>query len=128
MNAIFAPRRLALYALAGLIALALGYAFLPTRVIVDTVPVRVAPLQITVDEEGKTRVIDRFSVSAPVAGLMRRIDLKVGDSVKRGQAIAEIEARRSPALDPRSRAEADSRLAAAGASLKTAEAKLQAAT
>ncbi|MHB9119408.1 MAG: efflux RND transporter periplasmic adaptor subunit [Burkholderiales bacterium] len=126
MNATFTPRRLALYALAGLIALALGYAFLPPREVVDVVPVKIAPLQITVDEEGKTRVIDRFSVSAPVAGLMRRIDLKVGDSVKRGQAIAEIEARRSPALDPRSRAEADSRLAAAGASLKAAEAKLQA--
>ena len=62
------------------------------------------PLAVTVEEEGKTRVMERFVVSAPMTGYARRIDLHVGDAVKAGQVLVAIEPARSNALDPRSRA------------------------
>jgi HlyD family secretion protein len=73
-----------------------------------------------VQEEGKTRVTDRFVISAPVIGFARRIGLDVGDTVARGQVLAELEPQRSTVLDPRRRAEAKARLAAAKAALSAA--------
>src|SRR3569832_1735261 len=64
------------------------------------------PLQVTVEEEGKTRVSERYLVSAPVAGYLQRIALKVGDSVQRGQAVGELAPPRPAVLDARPRAEA----------------------
>jgi HlyD family secretion protein len=110
-----------------LVILTIGYGFLPKPVSVDTVKVRRGPMMVTVDEEGKTRVIDRFVISAPVAGFARRIKLDAGDAVSRGQALAQLEPRRSNILDPRSRAEAQARVAAAKAALKAAEENMRAA-
>ncbi|HYQ47637.1 MAG TPA: efflux RND transporter periplasmic adaptor subunit, partial [Thermodesulfovibrionales bacterium] len=74
-----------------------------------------------VDEEGKTRVRDRFVISAPVAGYLRRVEFDVGDSAAKGQVIAELEPLRSTVLDPRSRAEALAALSAAQAVLNAAK-------
>lgn len=49
------------------------------------------PLRVTVDGEGKTRVRDRFMVTAPVGGLLRRIELRRGDAVAAGGKLAIIE-------------------------------------
>lgn len=78
-------------------------------------------LRLTVEEEGKTRVKDRFVLSAPVAGFVRRIDLHVGDAVSRGQVVARLEPLRSSVLDPRSRAEAEARVEAAKSALDAAK-------
>jgi HlyD family secretion protein len=100
---------------------AILYAFLPGPVPIEVSAVTSGPLQVTVEEDGKTRVIDRFVVSAPVAGYARRVELEVGDSVKRGQPLVVVEPLRSQVLDPRSRAEAESRVSAAMASLNAAQ-------
>jgi hypothetical protein len=42
-------------------------AFWPDAIAVDVVSVSRGPMQVTIDEEGETRVRDRFVVSAPVA-------------------------------------------------------------
>lgn len=120
-------RYLGLILLAVLLAAALAYGFWPQPVAVDVVAVTRAPLQVTVEEEGKTRVVDRFVISAPVPGYVRRIELKVGDAVSQGQVLVEIEPLRSVILDPRSRAEAQARVAAAEAALKVAQEDVQAA-
>ena len=65
------------------------------------------PLVVTVDEEGVTRVRDRFVVSAPVAGRVLRIELEPGDRVTRGQVVARVRAEAPPLLDARTRAEAE---------------------
>ena len=78
------------------------------------------PLQITIEEEGRTRLKERFIISAPTAGYMRRINAKVGDPVKKGQIVAVLEPLQSQALDPRSRATAEAAVSAAEASLKAA--------
>ena len=100
--------------LAGLAALAL----LPAPVPVETATVTRGPLQVTVAEEGETRVQDRFTVAAPVAGRLLRIALRDGDPVTQEQLIAEI----CPLpLSAREREEQTARVAAAEALQREAE-------
>ena len=114
-------RRVWLFIFLLVIVLAIGYGFIPKPLTVETAVVKTGSLTVTIDEEGKTRVVNRFIVSAPVAGFARRIKLDVGDAVNKGQVITELEPLRSIVLDPRSRAEAEARVAAAEASLKAAK-------
>ena len=95
--------------------------FIPRPVLVDVAIAKRDALEVTIEEEGKTRVIDRYILSAPVDGFARRLDLNVGDTVEKGQQILYLEPLRSNVLDPRSRAEAEARVSAANATLKAAE-------
>lgn len=113
--------------LAIVITAALFYGFRPNSILVETAQVTRAPLRVSVTEEGKTRVIDRYVISAPVPGFLRRIDLNVGDAVERDQIIAMLEPLRSNVLDPRARAEATARAAAAEAALSGAQQNAKAA-
>lgn len=99
----------------------IGYGFLPRPTAVDVAKVSRGPLTITVEEEGKTRVKDRFIISAPISGYVRRIALDPGDFVTRGQTVAELEPLRSAVLDPRSRASAEAEVSSAEAALKSSE-------
>ncbi len=73
------------------LAAGLVWGFLPQAVQVDVSTAQRGPLVVTVEEEGKTRVRDRYVISAPMAGFARRIDLKAGDPVARGQVLATLE-------------------------------------
>lgn len=114
-------RRIIWLALALLIIAALVYGFSPQPRLVDIAKATRGPMQVSVGEEGKTRVIDRYDISAPVAGMTCRVDLDVGDPVEKGQALITINPLESQALDPRSRAEAEARIAAAASALHAAE-------
>lgn len=109
------------------LGLAVVYGFLPRPLLVDTAVVGRAPLQVSIEAEGVTRVKERYVISAPVAGVARRIDLDVGDRVSAGQVLAWLAPLHSAVLDPRSRALAQARLAAAEAGLRVAQANRQAA-
>ena len=109
------------------VVLGIVWGYWPRAVPVEVAEVRRAPMQVTVDEEGRTRVRDRYVVSAPVPGYVRRIELDVGDSLDAGQTIVEMEPLRSTVLDPRSRAEAEARVAAARSALAGARADVTAA-
>ena len=109
------------------VVLATGYGLLPRAAEVDLVDVFRGPLQVTIEEEGRTRLKDRFVISAPTSGVMRRIDAKVGDPVQKGQTVVTLEPVWSQALDPRSRAEAEANVSAAAAALKAAQEKARAA-
>jgi len=113
-------RWIVVFALLGIVALSVAYGFRPTPVLVEAGRVTRGPLQVTVEEEGMTRVADRFVVSSPVAGVARRIDLDVGDPVARGRSLVVIEPLQAAALDPRTRAEAQARVAAGEAALSAA--------
>lgn len=108
-------------AVVGAVFILIVYGFLPRATAVDVAKVTRGPLTIMVEEEGKTRVKDRFVISAPVSGYMRRIALEAGDFVKRGQTVAELEPLRSAVLDPRSRAAAEAEVSSAEAALKASE-------
>lgn len=110
-----------------IIIVLIGIGFVPRPVLVDTVIARRAPLEVTIEEEGKTRVIDHYVLSAPVDGFARRINLDVGDTVEKDQQIGCLEPLRSNVLDPRSRAEAEARVSAATAALNAADREARAA-
>ena len=74
------------------------------------------PLVVTVDEEGMTRVKNRYVVSAPVAGQLRRIDWKAGAVVEAGKTVlATLETSGADFLDARSQAQAQARAQRASA-------------
>ncbi len=102
----------------------IGYGLRPRPIEAEIGTVARGPLTVHVVEEGKTRIRNRYVVSAPVAGQMRRVPLKNGDIVKAGETIiARIEPAISPLLDPRAKAEAEARLQAMDAGkLKAAQA------
>ncbi len=120
-------RKIGLSAMALLIIVAIGYGFLPKPVAVDMVSVERKPLRVVVEEEGRTRVIDRYQISTPVAAYARRIELKVGDMVERGQVLVVLDPLPSTVLDPRSRAQAQARVSSATAALRVAEENVRAA-
>ncbi|HBX42330.1 MAG TPA: efflux transporter periplasmic adaptor subunit, partial [Deltaproteobacteria bacterium] len=109
-----------LFALAAAVLLAVAFGMMPRPVPVDMAEVTRGPLRVTIEEEGKTRVKDRFVLSAPVAGFVQRIDLHVGDNVARGQVVAQLDPMRPSVLDSRSRAEAAARVEAAKSALDAA--------
>jgi HlyD family secretion protein len=108
-----------------IVAVALG--FRPAPVYVDVAAASRGPLQVTVEEEGKTRVIDHYVISAPVAAYARRIELDVGSAVRKGQPLVQLDPTPSAVLDPRSRAEAQARFEAAGDALSAAQQNARAA-
>lgn len=109
------------------IAGGLVYGFMPRAVAVGAAPAVIGPLAVTIEEEGKTRVMERYVVSAPMSGYARRIDLRVGDAVQAGQVLVVLEPARSDALDPRSRAQAQAQVNAAQAALSAARENARAA-
>ena len=120
-------RKIMLMTVGAIVLLSLVYGFMPKPVPVDVVIAKRGPLRVTVEEEGRTRVKDRFVLSAPISGYMRRIDIDVGDPVNKGQRVVLLEPLRSTILDPRSRAEAEAAVASAQAALVAAEEKENAA-
>ena len=99
-----------------LAALALGvWSVMPQPVPVETATVTRGRFVATVDEDGKTRVRERYVVAAPLPGRLTRVRLKAGDSVKADEVIATTMPSPVPFLDERSRREAEERLGAAEA-------------
>lgn len=87
----------------------------PRAVEVDRSLTRRGGLEVWVEEDGRTRVRDRYLVSAPTAGSLARLETHAGDTVEAGAVLARLAPLASPLLDPRSRATAEARLAAARA-------------
>lgn len=104
-----------------LIIVLLVYGFWPQPVLVEAVTVIRAPMTVTIEEEGRTRVIDRYVISAPVDGVTCRLQLNVGDAVTQGQVLLSITPLDSQVLDPRSRAQAQAQVAVAQSALRAAE-------
>ena len=111
-------------------AVALGGALLTWLALPGSVPVETARVErgvftLRVAEDGVTRVRDRYVVAAPVAGLLMRPTLRVGDAVKRGDVVAVIVPNAAQMLDARTRAELAARVEAAAAQASRARALLR---
>jgi len=104
-------------AVLGAIAAALLW---PATLPVDVSVVQRGRFEAVVEEDGRTRVRERYVVSAPLAGTVLRVDLDPGEEVSRGQAIATVVPAAPPLLDARSRREAEDRVGAAEAELRRA--------
>lgn len=97
----------------------------PRPLPVEIAKASVGPLRATVNEEGKTRIRNRYVVSAPVAGQLQRVPFKAGAEVKAGDTLAIIEPLAPTMLDARSRASAEARRDTAAANLERANAQHQ---
>lgn len=126
-NSVQWRRRIVLALIAVLVAWGLFLGFRPQPIEVDLGTASRAPLRVTIEQEGRTRVVDRYVVTAPVNGYARRVLLDVGNAVERGATLVELEPLRAEVLDLRRRAEAEARIAAAATSVSTAEQRANAA-
>lgn len=112
-------RILLLVGFLGLVAAATFYAFMPQPVDVELVSVSSGRLTVTVDEDGKTRVRDRYVVSAPLNGRLLRVELRAGAAVTAGETLlAVLEPHEPDLLDPRTVAQTQAKVAAARAALE----------
>lgn len=114
-------------ALVVLIAGALTAAFWPRATAVDLAMIERQPMQVTIDEEGRTRVREPYVVSTPVAGRLMRVQVHPGDPVEKGKTVvAHMRPIAASVLDIRTREQANALMAAAEAALKVAQADLNA--
>lgn len=110
------------------IAVAIYQAMQPQPVKVDVAEVSRGALRVTVDEDGKTRIKERYVISAPLAGRLLRIDIDPGDVVDAGKtSVATIEPSDPQLLNPRELAAAEAREKASEAALKRAEPAVESA-
>jgi HlyD family secretion protein len=112
-------------ALAALAAVA--WAFAPRPLEVETAQVAEGPFEASVDEDARTRLRDRYVVSAPLAGRLDRIELREGDAVAAGAVVATLTPALSPLLDERSLRELRARVDAAQAGVERAAARVEGA-
>jgi HlyD family secretion protein len=119
-------RRHWIYLVGGALALAgaLLWAFRPQPVPVEAAEVRSGRFELAIEEDGKTRVRERYVVSAPLAGRLARIALKAGDEVKAGTPVAVLWPSAPAMIDARSFRELNERLGAADAGLQQARANV----
>ena len=104
------------------------WAVTPGAVPAETAVVTKGRFVASVDEDGKTRVRERYVVAAPLAGRLGRIRFKVGDPIKVDDAVATIIPSPAPLMDPRTRREVEERLGAAEANVERAKAVVERAT
>lgn len=107
------------------VAGALAWAFAPRPTGVDVATVERGTLEVTVEDEGVTRIRDVYVISAPTSGRMLRSDLTVGDAVAKGESVvARFEPSDPSLLDLRSRRVGEATVEAADAAVGLAEAQL----
>jgi len=115
-------KRILLVGILAAVAAVIALAFKTRPVLVDMTGVARGPLQVTVDEDGRTRIREPYVVSAPLTGRLQRISLDPGDSVVRDETVvATIEPVDPSLLDERTVAESRARVSAAEAAVKRAD-------
>lgn len=105
-----------------LIVAAAAWALVPDPIEVDIARASRGPLEVSIADDGITRVRERYEVAAPVTGRLLRIEVHPGDSVGPGTPLARIAP--SP-LDPKQEAQLTGRLHAAEQAAREADALLR---
>lgn len=122
------PRKLLSWVVAALALALLTWAALREPVqMVSVATVARGALEQSFLEEGKTRLKQRYVVTAPLAGQVRRITLQPGDTVRAGQMLAQIEPVSASLLDARARSQAQAEVAGSEAALQAARQRISAA-
>lgn len=103
----------------------LAWAFMPAPAEVEIAAVTQGRFERSVQEDGKTRLRERYVVSTPLAGRITRITLKQGDTVQREATVATLWPATPALLDERARAEQVARVGAMQAALARAQANVQ---
>jgi HlyD family secretion protein len=106
-------------------AVAIGWAFAPRPIDVEVARAGVGPFEQTIDEDGKTRLTDRYVISAPLAGRLARITLREGDTIAADAVVATLTPLMAPMLDERSARELAARVEAARAGVQRAATRIE---
>lgn len=115
------PRRWLPWLGAALLVALIVIGFMPRPIPVETTRVTQGRLRATVNEEGKTRIQQRYVISAPVTGHLRRNPFKAGAEVEAGKTVLAVIDPVAPAmLDARNRALSEARRDTAAANLDRA--------
>ena len=117
-------RNISIIAASAACVAALAWAFAPRPLEVETATVTRGRFEQSIEEDGRTRLRERFTISAPVAARLARIRLREGDSVNSGDPIAVLTPVMSSMVDDRSLREATARLKAAEATAAGAAARV----
>lgn len=117
-------RNISIIAASAACVAALAWAFAPRPLEVETATVTRGRFEQSIEEDGRTRLRERFTISAPVAARLARIRLREGDSVNAGDPIAVLTPVMSSMVDDRSLREATARLKAAEATAAGAAARV----
>jgi len=113
------------FVLIALLLLVLGLAFWPRAIQVELGEVTRQDMQVTINEEGRTRVQDAYLVATPLAGRLLRVEVQPGDKVEKNNTLVAQMLPSNPAvLDTRSREQARYVLVAAEAAVRLAQAEL----
>ena len=103
----------------------LVWAFAPRPIAVEVAAASVGPYEQSIAEDARTRLRDRYVITAPLAGRLARITLREGDAVAAGDIVATLTPALSPMLDERTRREQDTRVEVAEAVVQRADANVQ---
>ena len=98
------------------------WSFTPKAIPVQTAEVTRGAYQQVIEEDGKTRVRERYVISAPLSGKLNRIALKAGDAVEKDQIVATLSPNSPALLDARSVQELTERVGATEAARSRATA------
>jgi HlyD family secretion protein len=110
-----------------LVAAVAFFGFRGERVRVDTALATRQDLVESLHEEGRTRVVHRYRITAPVTGQVDRIDRRPGDRVAAGEALARIQPALGALLDPATRDRLVNESHAAASAVSQAQARISAA-
>jgi len=117
-------KRISIVMLVFVVLFAAYYMIKPRPVLVDMVVIARGDIETTIDEEGETRVKDIYRVSAPVAGKLERLDVRIGTRMAKGQRFARIRPVDPPIRDIRTRRELSAATKAAQAYVDLAQAEI----
>lgn len=107
------------------LALASAWAFAPRPVEVELAAVMLGRFESTIDEDGKTRLADRYIVSAPLSGRLTRITLREGDAVAAGATVATLKPVLPALIDDRTLRELKARVEGADANVLRAGTRVE---
>jgi HlyD family secretion protein len=101
------------------------WAFAPRPLPVELAPVSLGHFETTIDEDGKTRLADRYVVSAPLTGHLVRSSLREGDVVLANATLARLTPALPAMLDERTQRELQARVEGAQARVQQAAARIE---
>lgn len=104
-----------------------AWAFAPRPLGVELAAASEGPFETSIEEDGKTRLRDRFVVAAPLAGTLARITLREGDAVEAGTPLASITPVLPAMLDERTRREQQLRVEITQAQTQRVAARIEGA-
>ena len=120
------PKSPRLLGIVAIVVAILAVALWPSAIEIDVATAGRGAMQVTIDEEGETRVRERFVVSAPVMGRVERIELEPGDPVVRGKTVvARLMPAAAPLIDVRMQGELAAAVEVARAAVGQAQAEQQ---